>query len=214
MKYEHVKDAAQNAAEGMLLRATGRGAGLGLRGPGGARPHRHATTAAAAAVFVQLALRRGRNWAAQCHLARAVGKRFWGCRTKRPYVLASTQQPPPPALLKGELIRNGGSGGWVLARAAQNKHSNATKTSSENFTSSENCMSPLSSQALRPPHRNSRVMGRLTSGWVVGHRPLPFAGPLSCASAQRARVPTLRPVHSEPAPPRSCCLCLLCWWWR
>ena len=46
-------------------RATGRGAGLGLRGPGGARPHRHATTAAAAAAFVQLALRWGRNWAAQ-----------------------------------------------------------------------------------------------------------------------------------------------------
>ena len=37
-------------------RATGRGAGPGLRGPGGARPHRHATTAAAD-VLVQLALR-------------------------------------------------------------------------------------------------------------------------------------------------------------
>ena len=46
-------------------RATGRGAVLGLRGPGGARPPRHATTAAAAsAVFAQLALRWGRNWAA------------------------------------------------------------------------------------------------------------------------------------------------------
>ena len=63
--------------------ATGRGAGLGLRGPGGARPHRHATTAAAAVVFVHLALRWGRNWAAQWHLARAVGKRFRGCRAKR-----------------------------------------------------------------------------------------------------------------------------------
>ena len=40
-------------------RATGRGAGLVFRGPGGARPPRHATTAAAAAVFVQLALRWG-----------------------------------------------------------------------------------------------------------------------------------------------------------
>ena len=66
-------------------RATGRGAGLGLRGPGGARPPRHATTTAAA-VFVQLALRCGRNWAAQWHLARAVGKRFRGCRAKRLYV--------------------------------------------------------------------------------------------------------------------------------
>jgi len=66
-------------------RATGRGAGLGLRGPGGARPPRHATTAAAA-VLVQLALRCGPNWAAQWHLARAVGKRFRGCRAKRLYV--------------------------------------------------------------------------------------------------------------------------------
>jgi len=44
---------------------------------GGACPPRHATTVAAA-VFVQLALRWGRNWAAQWHLARAVGKRFRG----------------------------------------------------------------------------------------------------------------------------------------
>jgi len=35
---------------------------------------------AAAAVFVHLALRWGRNWAAQWNLARAVGKRFRGCR--------------------------------------------------------------------------------------------------------------------------------------
>jgi len=67
-----------------------------LRGPGGARPPRHAITTAAAAVFVQLALRWrrnwaaqrhlpfwGHNWAAQWHLARAVGKRFRGCRAKR-----------------------------------------------------------------------------------------------------------------------------------
>jgi len=66
-------------------RATGRGAGLWLRGPGVARPHRHATTAAAA-VFVQLTLRWGRNWAAQWHLARAVGTRFRGCRANCVYV--------------------------------------------------------------------------------------------------------------------------------
>jgi len=66
-------------------RATGRGAGIGFWGPGGARPHRHATTAAAA-VFVQIALRWGSNWAAQWHLARAVGRRFRGCRAKRLYV--------------------------------------------------------------------------------------------------------------------------------
>jgi len=41
-------------------RATGSDAGLGLRGPGGAHTPRLAT-AAAAAVFVQLALRWGRN---------------------------------------------------------------------------------------------------------------------------------------------------------
>ena len=64
-------------------RATGRGEGLGLGGPGGARPPRHA---AAAAVFVQFALKCGRNWAAQWHMARAGGKRFRGCRAKRLYV--------------------------------------------------------------------------------------------------------------------------------
>ena len=64
-------------------RATGLGARLGLRGPGGACPPRHATTAAA--VFVQLALRLRRNWAAQWHLVWAVGKRFRGCRAKRFY---------------------------------------------------------------------------------------------------------------------------------
>ena len=40
-------------------RTTGRGAELVHRGPGGARPTCHATTAAAAAVFAQLALRWG-----------------------------------------------------------------------------------------------------------------------------------------------------------
>ena len=63
-------------------RATGRGAELGLRGPGGARPPRHATsTTAAAAVFVQLALRWGRNWA-EWQLARVVGKTFPGVPRK------------------------------------------------------------------------------------------------------------------------------------
>jgi len=45
-----------------------------------------AANATTAAVFVQLALRWGRNWVAQWHLARAVGKRFRGCRAKRLYV--------------------------------------------------------------------------------------------------------------------------------
>ena len=54
-------------------------------GPGGARPPRSAA-AAAAAVFVQLALGCGHNLAAQWHSARAVGKRFRGCRAKRLYL--------------------------------------------------------------------------------------------------------------------------------
>ena len=88
MKQEHAKDAAQwrRALRRALRRACHKTwAGLGLRGPGGAHPHRHATTAAAV-VFVHLALRWGRNWAAQWHLASAVGKRFRGCRAKRFYV--------------------------------------------------------------------------------------------------------------------------------
>ena len=66
MKDEHLKDAAQDVAEDVP-------------------PPRHAT-AAAAAVFVQLALRCECNWAAQWHLARPVGKRFQGSHAKRFYV--------------------------------------------------------------------------------------------------------------------------------
>jgi len=39
-----------------------------------------------ARVFAQLSLRRGCNWAAQWHLARAVVKRFQGCHAKCLYV--------------------------------------------------------------------------------------------------------------------------------
>jgi len=56
---QHVKDAAQDVAEDVAedaSQATGRGAELGLRGPGSARPPRHATTTAAA-ISLQLALR-------------------------------------------------------------------------------------------------------------------------------------------------------------
>jgi len=88
VKDEHVKDAAQDVAED-VPQDVAQDLGFGLRGPGGARPHRHATPAAAA-VFVHLALRWGRNWAARWHLARAVGgKRFRGCRAKRLYVHTS-----------------------------------------------------------------------------------------------------------------------------
>ena len=85
MKDEHVKDAAQGVAEDVPqnVRRTW------PSGPGGAPSSpRHATTAAAA-VFVQLALalRYARNWAAQWHLARAVGgKRFRGYRAMHLYV--------------------------------------------------------------------------------------------------------------------------------
>jgi len=40
--------------------------------------------------FVQLALRCGRNWTAQWHLAQALGKCFRGCRAKRLYVHPGT----------------------------------------------------------------------------------------------------------------------------
>ena len=73
-------------------RGEGRGAVLGLRGPGGARPPRSATTTAAA-VFVLIALRRGRNLAAQWHLARAVGKRFRGPGVPRKAPLCLLHKP-------------------------------------------------------------------------------------------------------------------------
>ena len=62
MKYEYVKDAAQGVAEDVPQELAQNWA-FGARAAGGARPLRHATTAAAA-VFVQLALRWGRNWKA------------------------------------------------------------------------------------------------------------------------------------------------------
>ena len=42
MKDEHVKDAAQDVAED-VPQDVAQDLGFGLRGPGGARPHRHAT---------------------------------------------------------------------------------------------------------------------------------------------------------------------------
>jgi len=77
MKDEHVNEAAQGVAEDMPQDVA---QDLAF----GARAAR--APPAAAAIFVQLALRCGRNWAAQWHLARAVGKRFRGCRAKRLYV--------------------------------------------------------------------------------------------------------------------------------
>jgi len=82
MTDEHVKDAAQDVAEDVQQDVAPR---LCLWGPCGARPPRDATTAAAA-VFAQFALKWGRNWVAQWHLTRAVGKHFRGCRAKRLYV--------------------------------------------------------------------------------------------------------------------------------
>ena len=77
MKDEHlkVKDAAQSVAED-VPQDVAQDLAFGAR----AASALLATTSAAAAVFVQLALRWGRNWAVQWHLARAVGKRFRGCR--------------------------------------------------------------------------------------------------------------------------------------
>jgi len=64
MKDEHVNDAAQGVVED-VPQDVAQDLGFGAR----AAP-----------------LRWGRNWAAQWYLARAVGKRFRGCRAKRLYV--------------------------------------------------------------------------------------------------------------------------------
>jgi len=64
-------------------RATGRGAGPDLLGPGRRAPSspRHHRSHYRRRLFAASgSLRRGRNWAAQWHLARAVGKRFRGAR--------------------------------------------------------------------------------------------------------------------------------------
>ena len=79
MKDEHVTDAAQGVAED-VPQDVAQGLAFGARAA-----RALLATTAAATVFVLLALRWGRNWAAQWHLARAVGKRFRGCRTKRLY---------------------------------------------------------------------------------------------------------------------------------
>jgi len=80
MKDGHVNDAAQGVAEDVPQGVAKDLAGLGRRAPSSPRHHGRRP------VFVQLALRWGRNWAAQWHLAWAVGKRFRGCRAKRLYV--------------------------------------------------------------------------------------------------------------------------------
>ena len=77
VKAGHVKDAALGVVQCVAE-------DLAFGAPGGARPPCHDTTTAT--VFAQLVLRWRRNWAAQWHLARAVGKRFRGCRAKRLYV--------------------------------------------------------------------------------------------------------------------------------
>jgi len=76
-----VKDAVKDVAS--ALRRTCHRTWRRTRHSGPGR--RHATTAAAA-VFAQLALRWGCNWAAPWYLARAVGKRFRVYRAKRLYV--------------------------------------------------------------------------------------------------------------------------------
>ena len=65
-------------------RATGRGevpSGLGRRAP--SSPHQHRRRRRLCASRAEMG---AKLWAAQWHLARAVGKRFRGCRAKRLYV--------------------------------------------------------------------------------------------------------------------------------
>jgi len=87
-----VKDVAQGVSEN-VPQDVAQDLAFGARAARALLATRHATTADAA-VFVQLALRWGRNWATQCgiHLARAVGKRFRVCRAKRLYV--GYEDPP------------------------------------------------------------------------------------------------------------------------
>jgi len=83
VKDEHAKGAAQ--LRRALRRACHRTwrrnwpSGPGRRAPSSPRHDRRRRLCAARAEM-------GRNWAAQWHLARAVGKRFRGCRAKRLYV--------------------------------------------------------------------------------------------------------------------------------
>jgi len=91
---QHVKDAAQGAAENISEDvAQDLAFGDGRRAPSSPRHHRHhhrrrRLCTARTEMGVQLGssvefLILGRNWAAQWHLARDVGKRFRGCRAKR-----------------------------------------------------------------------------------------------------------------------------------
>jgi len=76
-----VNDAGQGVVEDVPQdMAQDLGFGPGRRAPSSPRHHRRRP------VFVRFALRWGRNWAAQWHLARAVGKRFRGCLAKHLYV--------------------------------------------------------------------------------------------------------------------------------
>ena len=82
-----VNDAAQGAVEDVPQDvAQDLASGPGLCAPSSPRHHRRRP------VFVQFALRWGRNWAAQWHLARAVGKRFRGCRAKRIYIYSRKRE--------------------------------------------------------------------------------------------------------------------------
>ena len=119
MKNEHVKDAAQGTAED-VPQDVAQDLALGLRGSGGVRPPRHATTAAA--FFVQLALRWGRNWPAQWHLARAVGKRVRGCRAKRLYAYY-----PPGRDGTQNAARRPGSGGRPRGRGFEKQGGACTR---------------------------------------------------------------------------------------
>ena len=100
MKDEHVNDAAQGVVE-VVPQDVAQDLGFGARRRA---PSCHATTAAAA-VFVQFALRWGRNWAAQWHLARAVGKRFRGCRAKRLYVYLRSMTYPSLLMLQSGVVK-------------------------------------------------------------------------------------------------------------
>jgi len=87
-----VKDAAQGAAEDVPQDVA---QDLAF---GGRAARALLATAPPPPPSLQLALRWGRNWAAQWHLARALGKRFRGCREKRLYGYYLLPSPPPSNL--------------------------------------------------------------------------------------------------------------------
>jgi len=88
MKDEHVNDAAQGVLED-VPQDVAQELAFGARA---ARALLATPPPPRRPVFVQFALRWGRNWAAQWHLARAVGKRSWGAAQSASMLVSGDRQ--------------------------------------------------------------------------------------------------------------------------